>query len=233
MTELLIFILLIALEMALAQYISMTVKNIVYSSGISSLIVGILGVLATHRYISTSIPLKPLLIWIIFTTTFSTILNWYAVKFLNEPSIIEKLLKECNIYATSAILLIVAPFSEEILFRGLLLDGLTELLPPWIAIITSSLVFTTLHIGSFWDNSKLYKVFQLTGIFILSVALSHLFISYHNLTLNIIVHGATNIPGLLFVYREKHKNHNMVGHKYNQNTSTTSNKGNAQIDATK
>ena len=210
MTKLLIFILLIALEMALAQYISRLVKNIVYSSGISSLIVGTIGLFVTHRYISTLIPLKPLLTWIIFTITFSTILNWYAERFLNEPSIIKNLLKECNIYAISAILLIVAPFSEEILFRGILLDALTELLPPWVAIITSSLVFTILHIGSFWDNSKLYKIFHLTGIFILSVVLSYLFISYHNLTLNILVHGATNISGLLFVYREKYKNHNTI-----------------------
>jgi len=203
MTKLLIFTILIVLEVVLTQYISRAVKNIVYSSGISSLIVGILGLLATHRYISTWIPLKPLITWIIFTITFSTILNWCAVKFLDEPSIIKNLLKEGNIYIISAILLIVAPFSEEILFRGLLLDALTELFPPWVAIITSSLVFTILHIGSFWDNSKLYKIFHLTGILILSVILSHLFITYHNLTLNILVHGATNIPGLIFVYREK------------------------------
>jgi len=203
MTKLLIFILLIVLEIALTQYISRAVKNIVYASGISSLIVGTIGLFATHRYMSTLIPLKPLLTWIIFASTFSTILNWCAKRFLDEPSIIKNLLKECNIYATSAILLIVAPFSEEILFRGILLDALTELLPPWAAIITSSLVFTLLHIGSFWNNSNLYKVFHLTGIFVLSVILSHLFITYHNLPLNILVHGATNIPGLLFVYREK------------------------------
>src|SRR5207253_1365520 len=42
-------------------------------------------------------------------------------------------------------LVIIAPFIEELYFRGFLFKGLLRGNPPWVAYVTSSLLFALLH----------------------------------------------------------------------------------------
>ena len=196
-----VFIGLIALEGLISAYLLRFVKNPLYVSSIGALMAGIVALPFTYKYFN--IPsIYTTVVWSIFSLVISIILNTVAER-LGEEDELKHIIRQSSIWVVILTLFIIAPLSEEIIFRGILLVGLVEIMPLSVAIIVDGLIFSLVHIGAYWENSTAYKLIHLIGIFILGSMLAYTFSVYHSLTLNAIAHAVANIPGLIFVYKEK------------------------------
>jgi membrane protease YdiL (CAAX protease family) len=91
-----------------------------------------------------------------------------------------------------ALLALIAGFSEEVLFRGVLQVGLTDWLSPTGALLASSVVFGLVH----WA-SRAYAVFA--GV--MGVYLGLLFLVQQNLLSPIVTHASYDFVALLLVAR--------------------------------
>lgn len=80
------------------------------------------------------------------------------------------------------LLVVVAPLTEELLFRGLILRGLIAQRGEWAAVLYSSLLFGLLHLNP-W---------QLASAFFLGIVLGWLFIQTRSLVPCILCHAAFN-----------------------------------------
>ncbi|MCX8082589.1 MAG: CPBP family intramembrane metalloprotease [bacterium] len=89
---------------------------------------------------------------------------------------------------------IVAPFAEEIIFRGIIYTGLKKRFSVKASIILSSLIFALLH----------NEIFVLTGLFTFGIFLSYLFEKYENLWLSISVHFFNNFLTTIIVLIAKY-----------------------------
>lgn len=78
---------------------------------------------------------------------------------------------------------IVAPFSEELIFRGIIYAGLKKSFSVPLSMILSSLIFALLH----------NEIFVFTGLFVFGIFLSYLFEKHKNLWLSISVHFFNNL----------------------------------------
>lgn len=89
---------------------------------------------------------------------------------------------------------IVAPFVEEIIFRGIIYTGLKTRFSVLSSIILSSLIFTLLH----------NELFALTGLFAFGFFLSYVFEKYQNLWLSIGIHFFNNFFTTIIILIVKH-----------------------------
>ncbi len=91
---------------------------------------------------------------------------------------------------------IIAPFAEEVIFRGVIYTAFKERFPVPAAIIISSLLFALLH----------NEIFAFGSLFAFGVLLAYLFEKYDNLWLSVSVHFFNNlfanIAILLFKYTD-------------------------------
>ncbi|MCM8829636.1 MAG: CPBP family intramembrane metalloprotease [Candidatus Omnitrophica bacterium] len=78
---------------------------------------------------------------------------------------------------------IIVPFSEEIIFRGIVYPGLKKRFSVPSSMILSSLIFALLH----------NEIFVLAGLFVFGIFLSYLFEKHKNLWLSISVHFFNNL----------------------------------------
>ena len=92
-----------------------------------------------------------------------------------------------------ALLLVVlmAPLSEELLFRGLLLDWLRQKMNVWAAAIILSVIFSLLHANPFSLGAVGWLAFA--GRFLLGMGASALTIRYHSLRPAFAMHATWNI----------------------------------------
>jgi len=79
------------------------------------------------------------------------------------------------------ILLLVQPIAEEIYFRGFLLEKLTKLSTPWIALVVTSALFGIAHL----TYNNIYPAFM---TFLAGIILGYAVIKTKNLTTGIIAH---------------------------------------------
>ena len=92
---------------------------------------------------------------------------------------------------TVLFLVILAPFAEELMFRGLLLDWLRQKLAAWPAILISSLIFALLH-----DNHLMTGPIgwvELADRFLMGVGASILALRGQSLRGSFVIHGANNM----------------------------------------
>jgi membrane protease YdiL (CAAX protease family) len=92
---------------------------------------------------------------------------------------------------TVLFLVILAPFAEELMFRGLLLDWLKQKLAAWQAVLISSLVFALLH-----DNHLTMGLagwIELADRFLMGVGASILAIRGRSLRGPFVMHAAGNM----------------------------------------
>lgn len=82
-----------------------------------------------------------------------------------------------------------APFFEEYIFRGLILDGLLKNYAPWLAILVSSLLFGAIHINPIQFISA-----SLGGLF-----LGWIYYKSNNLTYCAIIHFVINLMGFFTI----------------------------------
>jgi len=98
--------------------------------------------------------------------------------------------QEANFTYAIPILLLVAPLTEELIFRGLILYGLKKYLGNTAAAILSSLIFALLH----------FRVIPLPLLLLLfadAILLSYFVLKWENLTPSIIAHTLINLQALL------------------------------------
>ena len=94
---------------------------------------------------------------------------------------------------------IVAPFLEELLFRGLLLRELAELMPRWAANLLTSLLFTGIHLPFWLSHSGISGalVVNTAGVFIFSLLAGWLYLDSSSIWPPTVAHIANNCVAAL------------------------------------
>jgi membrane protease YdiL (CAAX protease family) len=92
---------------------------------------------------------------------------------------------------TVPFLVILAPFAEELMFRGLLLDLLKQKVAAWQAVVISSLVFALLHNNHLTMGVAGWIVFA--DRVLMGVGAAILALRGHSLRGPFVMHGANNL----------------------------------------
>ena len=88
------------------------------------------------------------------------------------------------------LLVIAAPIFEELIFRGIILDGLLKKYSPVTSILISSIIFGLAHLNP-WQF--------VTG-FLIGIFAGWIYYKSRSLSLVIIIHAAVNLAGYLIRY---------------------------------
>lgn len=105
--------------------------------------------------------------------------------FMPSPEFINSFMTDMTRAGLSSVflLLIVAPLTEEILFRGIILKGLASRYSPMKAIIISSLLFSVLHLNPY----------QLFPAFVIGLLLGFLYLKVKSVLLCVLAHSLSNL----------------------------------------
>jgi membrane protease YdiL (CAAX protease family) len=87
-------------------------------------------------------------------------------------------------------IVIIGPFAEELMFRGLLLDWLRQKIAAWQAMVLISLLFASLHSHSFGNGVAGWLA--LLDRFLLGMATSFLALRYNSLRPAVVLHAVNN-----------------------------------------
>ncbi len=90
------------------------------------------------------------------------------------------------------IAVILAPLTEDTIFRGYVLEMFNERSKKWTAIIISSLIFAILHFQFFGPGLTVY-------MFIWSILTSYLYIRFNNIYPSLLFHSLNNIWAYILV----------------------------------
>jgi membrane protease YdiL (CAAX protease family) len=118
-----------------------------------------------------------------------SLLTWAGVKLADVPSPIE-LDRWTQLPLALVFIAVFAPFTEELLFRGLLLDWLKEKMNVWPAAVILSVIFSLLHANPFSLGAVGWLAF--TDRFLLGMGASALTIKYHSLRPAFAMHATWN-----------------------------------------
>lgn len=94
----------------------------------------------------------------------------------------------------AVLVVLIAPFVEEVVFRGMLLSRLRRTMSPMLAVVISAAAFAALHLI---DPSALAAV---PGLFLIGVALGWMTLRSGDIGLAIFVHAGVNLTGVLVVF---------------------------------
>lgn len=112
------------------------------------------------------------------------------VNLVPMPGIIREMFMEMaknkGVFAFIAIV-IAAPVLEELIFRGIILDGLLRIYSPFKAILISSMLFGVVHLNP-W---------QFITAFILGMFAGWAYYKTGNLTLSVLIHFVNNLVAVL------------------------------------
>ena len=86
--------------------------------------------------------------------------------------------------------IIVAPILEELIFRGIMLEGLLRNYNPVKAILITNLFFGLAHLNP-W---------QFAGAFLMGIFISWIYMKTRNILLPVLIHFINNLTSYLFVY---------------------------------
>jgi membrane protease YdiL (CAAX protease family) len=127
---------------------------------------------------------------IVFITAVAEILILFGIKITGTPNggITASDLHQLPI--SILFIIIIGPFAEELMFRGLLLDWLKQRIAAWEAVVLISLLFASLHSHSFGNGVAGWLA--LTDRFLLGVATSFLALRYRSLRPAFILHAVNN-----------------------------------------
>jgi membrane protease YdiL (CAAX protease family) len=109
--------------------------------------------------------------------------------FCPAPEWLNSLMIDITTSGFSSILLlgIVAPLSEEILFRGIILKGLVSRYSPTKAILISAILFSLFHLN----------LYQFFGAFMIGLLLGYLYFRMKSVLPCILAHSITNLLAVL------------------------------------
>lgn len=95
---------------------------------------------------------------------------------------------------------LVAPVTEELLFRGVFLRELAALLPRWGANLLTSLLFAGIHLPFWLSHGSAYTaLMQAGGVFIFSLLAGWLYLRSLSLWPSSLAHVANNLVASLLV----------------------------------
>ncbi|NQU85035.1 MAG: CPBP family intramembrane metalloprotease [Mariniphaga sp.] len=192
------------------DYLYFPVKKVILGVG-SILFILYYGFRRSKKKILEVFPIKffnPLII--IFVTTFIIAahvliseVNLYVEKYIPPPSWFMQLFN--NIFESDygwfgafMKVVIIAPIVEELIFRGLIMNGFMRNYPKFIAIFLSALLFALFHLNP-W---------QFPATFFLGLLLGWLMVRTHNIFICIIAHAINNLIVLLtIIYWEEISQH--------------------------
>jgi hypothetical protein len=108
------------------------------------------------------------------------------------PEIFKKMLNEMFSKTFPAFLtaVIAAPILEEMIFRGIILEGLLKNYNPFKAIIITNLLFGIAHMNP-W---------QFVGAFIIGIFISWIYMKTRSIILPILMHFINNLTSYLLIY---------------------------------
>ena len=105
--------------------------------------------------------------------------------------------KESQTFVEIALLLvalvILAPLTEELIFRGILLSRLLRSMALWWAIITQAAVFALIHL------SDPEAIAVLPGLFLIALVLGYAALKTGNLSLPLTLHAGVNLTAVLLL----------------------------------
>jgi len=112
------------------------------------------------------------------------------------PEFLKDQFEKVEVYsgiATLFMMVIAAPIFEELVYRGIILDGLLKRYSPFTAILVSSLLFGLVHLNP-W---------QFIPGFIIGLFAGWIYYRTRNLTLTMILHATINLVGYFqIVYKD-------------------------------
>lgn len=91
---------------------------------------------------------------------------------------------------TLVLMVMAAPVLEELIFRGIILDGLLKIYTPLKSILISSLLFGLIHLNPS----------QIVGAFMFGIFTGWVYHRTRNLLLTIIIHAVANLGAFLLRY---------------------------------
>jgi uncharacterized protein len=97
-------------------------------------------------------------------------------------------------FSTFLLLVIAAPFFEELIFRGIILDGLLKKYSPATSILISSILFGLAHLSP-WQGAS--------G-FIIGIFAGWIYYKSQSLSLTMIIHAAVNLTAYSMRYSAVH-----------------------------
>lgn len=87
---------------------------------------------------------------------------------------------------------ILAPLTEDTIFRGYVVEMLKERMNQWVAIIIGSLIFALIHLQYFGPGLTVY-------MFVWSILTCFLYVKFDNIYPSLIFHALNNIWAYIFV----------------------------------
>jgi len=137
-----------------------------------------------HGNLNIKLLLATIFIFLSYSIVCSNSLDLLISKIPVDDSLTEafNLMSE-NIYLNLISAAIIAPIAEEIIMRGVILEGLLQKYRPWVAIVVSSLVFGIIHM-----NLPQFISATLGGII-----LGIVYFKTRSLILTIVGHACNNI----------------------------------------
>lgn len=93
--------------------------------------------------------------------------------------------------------IVLLAFGEEIVFRGLIQARLSKLMPVWVAILVTSLLFAVMHIAS---GETTIVMVDLMSVFIDSVLFGIIFAKTRSIYIATLAHILANSVALLSIY---------------------------------
>jgi membrane protease YdiL (CAAX protease family) len=127
----------------------------------------------------------------LLTTAVSWTLIWAGVKVVPIPAPGFVPTRPSQLLLAIAVIGIVGPFAEELVFRGALLDWLRQRISTSSAIVLSSLLFAVIHGISF--KSGVSGWLQFGYRFLMGVANGVLALRYHSLRVPFVLHAVNNV----------------------------------------
>lgn len=95
------------------------------------------------------------------------------------------------------LLVLVGPFVEEILFRGMILNGLLTRYNPILSIACSSIMFALIHFDFSPTNSALQNIMSVLFALTVGCILGYNFYKTKSLLSSSIIHSLTNMTGIV------------------------------------
>lgn len=192
------------------EYLYHPVKKIILNAG-STLFILVFGFLKTKKTLKEVFPLKmfnPLILLPLITFFWGAhnileVINTNVEKVLPAPDWFWELFSKIfesdyGWWGAFMRVAIIAPVVEELIFRGLILQGLRKNYRAFTAIIISALLFSLFHLNP-W---------QMPATFILGFILGWIMLRTHNILLAIIGHSLNNTVVLLTItYWQKINTH--------------------------
>jgi len=137
----------------------------------------------------------------------SGVIIWFGMEVLNviNPDVgqqipFENIALRIEYIVAFITLVILAPFAEELLFRGYFLGRLGERIGKWAAVIITALVFGSMHLIGFTDNGIVLQWSAAADTFALGLIAGLLRTLTGSIWAGIILHAAKNGIAYYFLF---------------------------------